>query len=149
MSNESNPTTGGTHSGQWGLSALLIGALVIVLFPIMVMSFFGAMAGAANNDYLQSSDLDLGVTATEASTGGLLGLAIFALVCGIVGVISTFLRRQPLGLAMGGTVVAIVAVIVAIILVIIASKCIDWTRDFQKQRFSPNWKKGPPIQIRP
>jgi hypothetical protein len=98
---------------------------------------------------LQSSDLDLGITATEASTGGLLGLAIFALICGIVGIMSAFFRRQPFGLALGGTVVAIVAVIVAIILVVIASKCIDWTRDFQKQRFSPNWKRGNPIQIRP
>jgi hypothetical protein len=107
------------------------------------------MAGAYTNDFLQSSDLDLGITTTQVSTGGLLALAIFALVCGIVGIMSAFFRRQPLGLALGGTVVAIVAVIVAVILVLIAQKCIDWTRDFQKQRFSPEWKKGVPAQFRP
>ena len=145
----SGPTASGTHSGQWGLSALLIGALVVILFPIMVMSFFGAMAGAYNNEFLQSSDLDLGVTTTQVSTGGLLALAIFALICGIVGIMSAFFRRQPFGLALGGTVVAIVAVIVAIILVLIAQKCIDWTRDFQKHRFGQEWRKPNPVQFRP
>jgi hypothetical protein len=143
------PNSNGTHSGQWGLSALLIGALVVILFPIMVMSFFGAMAGAYTNDFLQSSDLDLGVITTEVATGGLLALAIFALICGIIGILSAFFRRQPLGLAAGGTVVAIVAVVVTVILVLIADKCIDWTREYQKHRFSPEWKKGNPVQFRP
>ncbi|HEV3146361.1 MAG TPA: hypothetical protein VGZ47_20910 [Gemmataceae bacterium] len=150
MSNVPNavPAAGGdTHSGQWGLSALLIGGLVVILFPIMVMSFFGAVTAAYGNDFLQSSDLDLGVLTTEVSTGGLLGLAIFALVCGIIGIMSALFRRQPCGLAAGGTVVEIVAVLLAIVLVVIASKCIDWTREFQKQRFSPEWRRGNPIQI--
>jgi len=148
MATESNSTNSGSgHSGQWGLSALLIGGLVILLFPIMIMSFFGAMVGAYGNDFLQPGDLDLGILATEAATGGLLFLAVFALISGVIGNMSALFRRQSFGLAAGGTVTAIVAVIVAIVLAVIASKCIDWARDFQKQRFSPDWRGRTPILL--
>ena len=143
------PAASGSHSGQWGLSALLIGALVVMLFPIMVMSFFGAMAGAYTNEFLRSSDLDLGIITTEVSAGVLLALAIFALICGVIAILSALFRRQPVGLTVGGTVVAIVAVIVAVILVLIASKCIDWARDYQKHRFGPESKKGMQIALPP
>src|SRR5262245_44072576 len=147
--NDLEPRAAASHSGQWGLSAILVGGLVVISFPIVVMSMFGTMVGANSNDYLTSSDIDLGVTATYATVIGLLVLAIFALLCGGLGLLSALIRRQPLGLAIGGTVMSIVAVVLAVVLLMIALRSLDWTRDLQKRRFGPGGiNRGLPIQFR-
>jgi hypothetical protein len=127
---------GGSHSGQWGLSAILIGGLVVFMFPIIVMSLFGAMTGAFHNEFLKSNDIDLGVSATYAMVFGLLILSIIAVGCAAIGVLSGLMRRQPMGLSISGMVLAVVAVVLAVILLLIAQRCIDWARDYQKQRFT-------------
>jgi hypothetical protein len=127
---------GGSHSGQWGLSAILIGGLVVFMFPIIVMSLFGAMTGAFHNDFLKPNDIDLGISATYAMVFGLLFLSVIAVGCAVVGVLSGFVRRQPMGLSIGGTVLAVVAVVLAVILLLIAQRCIDWARDYQNERFA-------------
>lgn len=127
---------GNATAGQWGLSALLIGGLVVILFPIMVMSLFGAMVGAHSNGYLQSRDIDLGVLAAYVAVGGLIALSLFALLCGFIGLVTAFGRQQGKGLAVGGTVVALVAFVLAALLGVITQRCIDWALDYQKDQFS-------------
>lgn len=137
MTNESKPADG-WHAGQWGLSALLIGGLILFMFPIMTMGMFAAMAGAANNAYLKTSHIDLGIVATYVSVFGLAALAFFALLCGSFGILRGLGGRQPMGLALSGTVVAIVAVVVSIVLCVIAWECIDWAQTYKKERFESN-----------
>lgn len=126
---------GGSHSGQWGLSAILIGGLVVFMFPIVVMSLFGAMTGAFHNEFLKSNDIDLGISATYAMVFGLLILSIIAVGCAAIGVLSGLMRRQPMGLSIGGTVLALVAIVPGVILLFIGQRCIDWARDYQKEQF--------------
>jgi MFS superfamily sulfate permease-like transporter len=137
MATTVSPPPNGTHSGQWGLAALFIGGLIIILFPIVVMSMFGAMVGAANNWYLETRHMDLGVLATEAMVGSVMLLALFAALCGVAGLVAAVRRGQPVGLALAGIVLSVPAVVLSVVLIAIASHCIDWARTFQKDRFDP------------
>jgi hypothetical protein len=157
MSSETNPATGcpicgsssaakseGWHSGQWGLSAFMVGALVIVMMPLGIGLMFGSMVGAYGNGDLKSSDLDLGILVTELLVGGTCLLAVFSLLFGIIGLLTGLYRKQAIGLAAGGTVTGVVAIVMAIILAMVAAGCIEWARDYQKRRFSGSWP--PPMR---
>jgi len=136
MTTETVPTKAtGNHSGHWGLGATLISALVIILFPIVTMSMFGAMVGANSNDYLESRDIDLGIVATYATTISLIVVAAIALLFALVGVMSALARRQPLGLSLSGLVLAAPALMLSIILLIIAVRCVEWAQGVQRDRF--------------
>lgn len=126
---------GGSHSGQWGLSSILIGGLVVFMFPIVIMSLFGAMTGAFYDEFLTSSDIDLGVTATYVQVIGLLVLSTVALICAAIGLLSGLMRRQPLGLSISGAFMAIVAIVLGVVLFLIAERCVEWARGYQKERF--------------
>lgn len=130
------------HSAQWGLSALLLSMLIIILFPIVVMSLFAAMVGAYSNDFLKSSDIDLGVLATHVMVIGLLALAVFASLCGLAGLFSATKRRQPFGLSIAGTVLALPAVVLSLVLLSIALRCIEWSRGYQNDRFVNQMRSG-------
>ncbi len=136
-------SSSGNHSGQWGLSAILISSLVIILFPIVVMSLFGAMVGANTNDFLESRDIDLGVIATRVMVISLILLANFAMLCGFVGFLSGLIRRQAKGLAVAGLVMSIPALVLSIVLGMIANSCIDWSRGLQKDRFESGKPQHP------
>jgi hypothetical protein len=135
--NAEGGTAHGSHSGQWGLASLLLAGLVLLFFPLMIFLLFAAMTGAYEDPFVTSSDIDLGVTAVYLLAGSVLGLAVFALVCGVIGLLSGWFRRQAAGLAVAGTVTSLVAVAVAIILLLVALRCVEWVRALQKARFGP------------
>jgi hypothetical protein len=127
----------GNHSAQWGLSAILLSMLIVMLFPIIVMSMFASMVGAATSEPLESRDIDLGVAATYIAAIGLLVLAAFALLFSLFGLLAALIRRQAPGLSVAGFVVAALALALAIVQLIIALRCIEWTRGYQQDRFGP------------
>src|SRR5215471_16172788 len=106
---------GGNHSGQWGLASVLLSSLVIVLFPLGVFLLFAGMMGAYEDPFVESRDIDLGVSAMYVLVGGLLAVAAFALVCGVVGLGTARYRRQSLGLSLAGVMSSAVAVAVAVV----------------------------------
>jgi hypothetical protein len=140
---------GGGHSGQWGLASVLLSSLVIILFPLAVLLLFAGMMGAYEDPFVESRDIDLGVSALLVLVGGLLATAVFALVCGVVGLVIARHRRQSVGLSLAGVVSSIVAVAVAVMLLLIHLRSVEWVRSLQKARFGPGGIQRPtPEQLR-
>jgi hypothetical protein len=125
----------GNHAGQWGLAAILLGSLVLILFPMIVGLLFACMVGAYNNAFLKSDDIDLGITGGWSVVWGVAALAVVALVCGLTGLISSSVRGQPRGLSVAGTLVAVVAVASAVVLVLASQRTAEWLRWLQKERY--------------
>jgi hypothetical protein len=125
----------GKHSLHWGLASILIGALSLIVMPMVLGTILGGMAGAYHDQYLVSGDLDLAVYGGWTVVMGVVGLALFALLCGIIGLIVGKSRRQPMGLPLAGTVLSLIAVAAAAVLFLSAQRCSDWVRWYQKERF--------------
>jgi hypothetical protein len=128
-------TTNGNHAGQWGLAALLLSALVLILFPLLVGLLFASMVGAYNNAFLKSEDLDLGISGGWAVVGGVAALAVLALACGVIGLVAAGRRGQPLGLSLAGTIIAVVAVVAGVVLLLAGQRTGEWLRWLQKERY--------------
>jgi hypothetical protein len=143
---ESSRSQGG-HSGQWGLASILLAALVLLLFPMMVLAIFAAMTGAYHDAFLESRDIDLAIWATWAMVGGMAALAVFALLCGLMGLGAAVRRGQPAGLSLAGTVVALAAVAVCIPLILATLRGAEWARELQKERFGPGVHRPPPVWV--
>lgn len=135
------PTRPTTHSGQWGLAGLLLALAVVLFFPLMCFLLAGAMTGVANDDYLVTRDIALGVLAVQLLAGGVLLLAAFGLLCGVVGVVSGLVRRQPLGLSVAGVVASLAAVTFAVVLLVVSLRCVEWTVGYQQTHFGPDGKR--------
>jgi hypothetical protein len=139
---------GGSQSWQWGLSSVLLSSLVIVLFPLGVFLLFAGMMGAYEDPFVESRDIDLGVAVAYVLVGGLLAVATFALVCGVVGLVAACRRGQSVGLSLAGVVTSVVAVAVAVVLLLAQLRAAEWVRSLQKTRFGPAGIKRPtPEQI--
>jgi hypothetical protein len=134
----------GNHSGQWGLASILLSSLVMILFPLILFLVFVCVIGMNWDDAHSSHDVDLGVTAAHVLIPGLLGVAVFALVCGVFGLASALFRRQSFGLSLAGTVTSVVAVVAAGFLLIATLHCIEWARNYQKTHYDADGKKIPP-----
>jgi hypothetical protein len=125
----------GGHAAQWGLAAILVGSLVVVLFPIAIGIIFAALYGAYEDVFAESRDFDLGIRGGWALVGAVAALALFSLICGIAGLASARARSQPVGLSVAGTAVALVAVAAAVVLLFTGVRATEWTRWLQEQRF--------------
>jgi hypothetical protein len=127
--------TGGSHAGQWGLAAILLTALVLLLFPLLVGLMLASMWGAYNDVFLESRDIDLGLRGGWAVVGGIVGLALFALVCAVMGLAAATSRRQPIGLSLAGTVLSLIGLATSVVLLLVAIRTDEWIRWLQKERF--------------
>jgi hypothetical protein len=129
----------GGHSGQWGLSALLLGALVIILFPMMTALILAVLIGAWEIDAVKSHHIDFAIIATRVLVYGLLSLGVLALISGVFGLVSAARRRQPFGLSLTGTTAALIAIAVAVVLVQIGNYAIEDTHRLRSEhrRFRP------------
>ncbi len=125
----------GSHAAQWGLAAILVGSLVILLFPVGIGLLFAALYGAYEDVFAESRDFDLGIWGGWVVGGGVVALALFSLVCGIAGLASARARSQPAGLSVAGTVVGLIAVAAAVVLLLAGIRATEWTRWLQEQRF--------------
>ena len=126
---------GGSHAGQWGLAAILLGSLVLLLTPLLVLLMFAAMLGAYTDPFVESRDIDLGLWGSWLLVGGVTALALFSLVCGVLGLAAAMSRKQPLGLSLAGTVVALAALSAAVVVILAEVRAAEWTRWFQMERF--------------
>jgi len=137
----SNPALGG-HSGQWGLSAILIGSLVMLAFPMVVGLEFGSLAGAYNSpDYVTLAHIDLGVIGAYSLVAGVFVLAGLSLLSAIIGLRHAARSRQPAGLAVGGFFIGVSAVLLTALLLIITNECATWVRGWQKELIAIEAKK--------
>jgi hypothetical protein len=133
----------GNHSGQWGLASILLGSLVIILFPMMVALMLATMIAMVWDDANKSQDVDLGVNAAYLVVFGLFGIAVVGLLCGLFGLATALFRWQPFGLSLAGTVTSVVALAVAGVLVLIMLRSVEWTRDYQKTHYDSKGEKIP------
>jgi len=141
----SGTTVQGNHSGQWGLASILLGGLVIMLFPLLLMALYASLIGMDWDDAHQSRDVDLGVTMVYVLFFGLLAVAGFAVLCALVGLLTALFRRQSFGLSLAGLVTAALAVAAAGLLTVAGLRSVEWARDYQKTHYGPDGKKIPPI----
>jgi hypothetical protein len=138
----------GNHSGQWGLASVLLSGLVLVLFPLMIFLMFAAIWGAYEDPFVESRDIDLGVTAAYMLVAALLGLALFALACAVVGLATSLFRKQAAGLSVAGTVTSLISVGVAVVLLLVGLRCIEWVRSLQRVRYEQHIQQPSPEQLR-
>jgi hypothetical protein len=131
----------GNHSGHWGLASLLMGGLVIILFPMIVALMLAVIIAMVEDNANTSRDVDLGVNAAHVVVLGLFGIAVFAVLCGLFGLATSLFRWQPFGLSLAGTVTSLVALATAGMLVLIMLRCVEWTRDYQKTNYDSRGRK--------
>jgi hypothetical protein len=107
------------HSGHWGLAALFIGGVVLLLVPLLLLPFFLGTALAWSNPDFDDSAMSLAATGSTVMVSCLIGLSVLALGCGLLGLASVLFRGQPAGLPVAGTLLGIVGLAFSIILMIV------------------------------
>ncbi len=146
MSQDTNASTAnGSHSAQWGLASILIGSLVLVGWPIGMGLLFGSLVAIWHSDMLESSVLDLGVVGGWVLIGGVSGLALVGLLCGVTGLAAAKSHGQPRGLSVAGTLVSLVAVAAMVVFFLGALQAAEWIRWLQKERY----EKGIQYPVKP
>jgi hypothetical protein len=138
----------GNHAGQWGLASMLLSGLVLVLFPLMVFLLFVGIWGAYEDPFVESRDIDLGITAGYVLVTTMLVLALFALMCAMAGLVTSLLRKQAAGLSVAGAVSSLAAVVVAVVLLLAGLRCIEWVRSLQRVRYEQHIQQPSPDQLR-
>lgn len=134
MANEPAPSTPDSRpAAELGLAALLLGAIVFILFPLTAMLIFACMVLAERNPYLQSRHIDFGVIGIFVFVGALLWLALHALISGVRAVGIAMQRRQPLGLAIAGALTGFLAVAASLVLLGTTLYSVEWIRELQKR----------------
>src|SRR5262245_4360115 len=116
------------HAGQWGLAALLLGCFLLVLFPVMLLAEFAGAAVAVQDRSMDESAFRFFTGGFVAVAYGLIGVAILALIFGVIGLISALVRGQPAGLSCAGTVMAVASLALHILLVIITHRVVEELR---------------------
>jgi hypothetical protein len=134
-----NADSTGGHSGHWGLAALLLGSLLLILFPIALATMLGLLIGAWNINEVELRHVQFAVLGGRVIVYGLLGLGVLALASGILGLARAGGRRQPFGLPIVGTATALVALAAAVVLVVAAEYVAEDTRRLRLEhpRFRP------------
>jgi hypothetical protein len=128
------------HSGQWGLASVLLGALVVFLFPIMLATEWTCLFAIHNAapEFIKSEHMDMGVLTAYGVVIGMFVLAGLSLLGAIVGLGYALGRGQPAGLPLGGLVVGALAAVVTLALLYGTHEGATWVREQQKLRFGPN-----------
>src|SRR5262245_45149062 len=70
-------------AAEWGLSALLLSTVVLIMFPLMAFLVLGCLIAAWESRGVQSQHIDFGVIGAYVVVYGLLLLSVFALCCGV------------------------------------------------------------------
>ena len=125
---------------------MLLALIVILFFPLVMFLMAGAMIGVAEDPYVEGRDIELGVLAVRILAGGVLALAVFGLACGVIGLMSGLIRRQPLGLSVAGVVaslaaVAFAVVAFAVVLFVVSLRCVEWTLTYKITHFGPDGQR--------
>jgi hypothetical protein len=126
------------HSGHWGLAALFIGGVVLLMVPLLLLPFFLGTALAWNNPDFDDSAMSLAATGSTVLVSCLIGVSVLALACGILGLTSALFRGQPAGLPVAGTLLSGAGLVFSIILMIVTVRL---QTDLEKNHKQRNWEK--------
>jgi hypothetical protein len=112
--------TPGRHASDWGLGSLLMSLTLLVLFPLVVSAaclvwIVNLQSNAREGTFVEPVML---ITLSDVVAYGSVTLAGLAVLFGMVGLISGFVRNQPVGLPTTALVVGLVALILWIIMFI-------------------------------
>lgn len=137
--NATRPDPLGGHSGQWGLAALLIAFMTIIIMPIELATFSGLLIGAWHINAVEWRHIEYSIIGCRVLIYGLLALALLGLFCGFMGLARAVRRKQPFGLSVAGTATAVLAVATAGLLVGAGEYMIEDTRRLRAEhrRFRP------------
>jgi len=99
----------------------------------------GTLIGAWNIDQVERRHIEFGVIGGRVIVYGFFVLAILSLLCGIMGIAKAVRRRQPFGLSIAGTLLAVVAIACASVMIGVGEYVVaDTHRLFaQHTRFQP------------
>jgi hypothetical protein len=101
------------HAADWGMGALLMAMMLVILFPLVLAGVI--LIPLAARDGLVH-DVQLITTLADVVGYGVVGLAILAVLFSLVGLISGFVRRQPVGLPTCALVVSVVSLVLWIVI---------------------------------
>lgn len=113
-----NTDSHGTQSGQWGLAALLLGFLLLLLFPIGLAVMIGLLIGAWEVSAVESRHIDFAILGGRVVVYSLVGLGCVAVIAGLMGLVASARFSQPVGLSLVGTLVAGVALAAMVVLTV-------------------------------
>jgi hypothetical protein len=116
------PAAAANHAGQWGLAALLLGCFLILVTPILGVGIgAGAVVGAISKS-VDEPALREYMSLAKLPVYCLMAAAALALTFGLLGLHAAGSRRQPAGLAVGGTIVAVIALVMQILLLVLFNR---------------------------
>jgi hypothetical protein len=125
------PSPATPHAFQWGLAALLLGCFLILVCPIVGI---GIGAGSVLGALRQSGDeqaLREYAALAKLPVYCLIGAAVLALAFGLLGLRSAWSRREPAGLAVAGSIVAVIALVVLVLMLFLFNR---FTEDMIRER---------------
>jgi hypothetical protein len=101
-------------AGQWGMAALVFGAVVIMSFPMLMILALGESRQIHMN--APKENIELAIQGGYLTAYCIMAMAGCGLTFGLAGLIGGIRRGQPLGLAVAGTVLCIPAAALAVLL---------------------------------
>jgi hypothetical protein len=126
---------------QWGMAALLLSCFLIFLFPIMMaVGGAGAVLGALSTPVVDEQTLREYISLGKLAVYCLIGTAVLALVFGLLGLRSARSRHQPVGLAVAGTSVAVVALLMQVLLLFMVVQVTEDMIRVKKDWYDPVFK---------
>ena len=105
------------HATDWGLAALLMALALMMLFPVSLLVLANGFFMVAA--MVQASDLGWVNLVADVAVYSFIGLSILAVLFGMVGLISGFVRNQPVGLPTAGLLVGVVALVLWIMMIFV------------------------------
>ena len=143
MSHEIGPRE--SHSAQWGLGALLLGGIIILLFPMLSISFLALSVASWHSNSVDRGQLEAGVISSQVVVFSIFALDGVALLCGAWGLVRAIRHGQPFGLPFAGIATSVGALIVTVVLLQVTNYVIEDTYRLRKEH--PRFKPADPATI--
>jgi hypothetical protein len=123
------------HATDWGLSSLLMALALMMMFPISLLvlaigfPLVAVMVMPGNVPYVY--------TVADVAVYSFVGLSVLSVLFGMVGLISGFVRNQPVGLPTSGLLVGIVALILWVMMYLVVGELKRALPSWQQQHHQP------------
>jgi hypothetical protein len=127
-----------SHALEWGVGSIILGILVIFTVP------FGLMAAAVGLSLAQVQwtyeNFENASTAANIALGVVAGLSAAAVFAAIIGLVESFSRKLPCGLAAVGMILAVLSVGATVF----AFRVVEYAREDIRRHVQASRGIGPP-----
>jgi hypothetical protein len=127
---------------QWSKAALLLGCFLIFLFPVMVAAVVaGAALGALSTPVVDVPTLRVYIFLGRLAVYCLMGAAALAVTFGLLGLRPARSRNRPMGLAVAGMSLAVIALLLQVLLLVLFGHITEDMIRVKKEWYDPAFQK--------